>query len=135
MTIAGPILEIYFSGAKISSSTFASIETDAWVFVGDRREFDSGEITEESFFTNREQAIVGLFRLTGYDVERLSVSSSGVLEMRVFDKDIIIYPVKTDLAYVHDFWNIVVEGEHGKQRYHGFIEGEGFLGGTADNEG
>jgi hypothetical protein len=99
MKIAGPILEISFSGAKISSSSFASIETDAWVFVGNRKEFDPCEITEEKFFANREQAIVGFLRLTGYDVEKVSVSSSGALEMKICDKDIIIYPVKTCMTF------------------------------------
>lgn len=135
MKIAGPLLEIFFSGAKISSSSFASIETDAWVFVGNREEFDSLEIADEKFFMYREKAILGFFRLTGYDVEKVSINSSGVLEMKIGDKDIIIYPVKTDLPYVHDFWDVFVEGEKGQYRYQGFHEGIGFLEGRSNNGG
>jgi hypothetical protein len=135
MKIAGPILEIFFSGTKISSSSFASIATDAWVFVGNREEFDLREIVDERFFVYREKAILGFFRLTGYDVEMVSIHSSGVLEMKIGDKDVIIYPIKTDLPYVHDFWDIFVEGQKGQYRYQGFLEGTGFLEGRSNNDG
>ena len=135
MKIAGPILEIFFSGTKISISSFASIETDAWVFVGSREEFDSSEIADDNFFVFREKAILGFFRLTGYDVEKVSINSSGVLEMKIGDKDIIIYPLKTDLPYVHDYWNVCIDGKKGQYRYQGFFEGTGFLEGHTNHGG
>lgn len=127
MRIAGPELELFFCGVKLSDSRIASIDTDAWIFVGNKDDFEPNQVTDAEFFAKRPDAIVGLYELTGYDVEAVEVSDTGVLILRIGEKDVIIHPVFVEPSPAQDFWTIILEEANGRTGVVGFEAGNGFF--------
>jgi hypothetical protein len=128
MKLAGPELEIFFIGSRLSTSGIASIDTDAWIFVGNRNDFEPTKISDDEFFKQRASAIVGLYELTGYGVEAVEINTSGVLQLRIGEKDVVIYPTVVNLGIVEpDSWTLIVERDGKKTGYIHYDAGRDFF--------
>lgn len=129
MKLAGAELELFFTGVRASNSGVASIDTDAWIFMGELASIDSGKIVDDAFFECREDAIVGLYRLTGYDVEAVQVDLNGILQLTVGGNIITVYPdpASGSSYYEGDFWNVIIESNQKHISYVSFHSGHGFI--------
>ncbi|WP_303908976.1 hypothetical protein [Thiohalomonas denitrificans] len=120
MKVAGPELEIFFTGGNSGVAELFSVDTDARIFVGKGSYPESEKLQDEDFFAQRCEAIVGIYKLTGYDVDSVSVFPNGSLDILVEGVNILILPEK------EDSWDFIVHESKGPHGYIGFHEGQGF---------
>lgn len=119
LKIAGPELEIFFVGGKVKNASHFSIDTDAWVSVVDSgRKFRSEVVNDKDFFEARKAAIIGLYELTGYDIESVKVDNGGCIQLEAGNKIVLIYPADDSTPeYIEgDSWNVIAKDTSGAKR-------------------
>lgn len=128
MRVAGPELELIFTGGNPNISSSFSIDTDAWISVGEGVSVEKCEVKEDGFFAQRVAVIPKLYELTGCDVESVSVSKDGSLALVIDGISVLIVPRDSGISSSaeRDSWNVILYDENDDRHgYVGFFVGQG----------
>lgn len=119
ITIGGIWLKVDFSGSNFKDIYTFSIETESWIFVDDvnSKNDHSSTIEDENNFNKcRREAILGIYDLTGYDIESVNLKKTGLLQLVINNKEIsfIPYDKEQNDYYEGPYWHVIVNSDlHG----------------------
>lgn len=122
--VAGPCLEIHFSGKK----GVVSVETDALIVLKESGSCEEQEFGDDVFFESRVKVVADLYSLTGSIVEKIEVDDSGFIAIVMDGETLCVAPDNDeDSDYDKDFWSIFFYDDEGfRNRVMGYDVGLGF---------
>jgi len=113
-TVGGLWFKIDFSGSNFKGIYTFSIESDSWIFVDDinsKNDYSSIVQDDNNFNKYRREAILGIYDLTGYDINSINLNNTGILEIFVSNKKISFIPYAENQYYEGPYWHIIVNSD------------------------
>ena len=122
LKVAGIVFEMFFVPAHSEVVSLFCIGTDASIFVGEDVSIENHyELKDENFFPQRAKAMVAIFELTGYEIESVSVLTSGALSFMLGKSNVLIIPEEVkEYTYIgSDKWYVTLTDS--KDCEHGYV--------------
>ena len=116
ITVGGIWLKVDFSGSNFKDIYTFSIESDSWIFVDEynSKEDYSTIINDDNNFNKyRREAMLGIYDLTGYDIDSISLKNTGILEILIDNKKISFMPFEDveNHYYEGPYWSFIVNSD------------------------
>lgn len=116
ITIGGLWLKVDFTGSNFKDIYTFSIETDSWIFVDDinsKNDYSSIIKDENNFNKYRRKSILGIYDLTGYDINSINLTKKGLLQLFINNKKISFLPYEDDQNHYYEgpYWHVIVNSD------------------------
>ena len=116
VTIGGLWLKVDFTGSNYKDIYTFSIETNSWIFVDDissNKNYSSIIKDENNFNEYRRKSILGIYDLTGYDINSISLTKEGLLQVLIDNKKISFIPYEDGVNHYYEgpYWHLIVNSD------------------------